>query len=360
MLASIIVANYIVQQLKLPLVGEILCPNFFPLAVVKNNMIGTGARIYGNKKVIVVVSEYQIKDAEVQNDVVQALLEFASRNKCSVVISIDAITEDPTESKKLFHNLAIQAVGNGEEGEEGDEEMYGDGGDDEEEDEDIAPPTGNRLKLSALQVPHTTVQTLPNSLTPSSAKHTNPDKKDDKKALKEDKKDKESKEKKKTKEAEEKKKKKSKSGTDKKKKDKEEEDKKEEEEKKKKLSVWYLTNDEKQATILHNLGYFSVVDLAVSGVPAGLITEAPVKNIACVILFVKLDEMQIGTRSAIELLKCIDTMLFHPDDPKEQKILDLTEISKSTEELEKELKDIIDKLQQQDPSSTAPPHSMYL
>jgi predicted ATP-grasp superfamily ATP-dependent carboligase len=111
MISAIIASNYLVQQLGLPMVGEITCPLFYPMAVIRKGEAARGARIYGNASVVVFISEYQLKDADLQQDMVTAIYDFAMRHHCSVIVTMDVTADDPTSLSPLL-NLELQTDDN--------------------------------------------------------------------------------------------------------------------------------------------------------------------------------------------------------------------------------------------------------
>ncbi|KAL9646926.1 hypothetical protein ABK040_013785 [Willaertia magna] len=122
-MTAIMTANYIIKQLKLPLVGDIVSPYFQPLGVVRDGLPSHGIRIYGNKKIVVFVSEYEIRDPEIQNDIIDAIYDFCTRHRAKALISVDGLDVDPTQKKSATDDIKIGiTAGAGNEDEEEDEE----------------------------------------------------------------------------------------------------------------------------------------------------------------------------------------------------------------------------------------------
>jgi predicted ATP-grasp superfamily ATP-dependent carboligase len=124
-MVSVMTANYIIKELKLPLIGDVVSKYFTPLAVVSNGLPSHGARIYGNEKIVVFVSEYDIQDPEIQSMMVDALYDFARRHRCSMIISCDGLVEDPTKEQKHTDNLQIGIAGPSAGGDDEDETEEG-------------------------------------------------------------------------------------------------------------------------------------------------------------------------------------------------------------------------------------------
>lgn len=291
------------------------------------------------------VSEYQIKSPEVQNDLLTVLLDFAERNKISVILSADSITENASEKKKLLHNIQLHAMaqGNGMDG----GEDGGEDGEDGEEEMDNLTTDAPSVSLHSAHAPQQQDMAL-QQVAKKEDKHDKPAPtiKKTSSANKDDKKKTDKKKRTKTKHIDED--------------ETVEEEVNEEDEEKEELEIWYLTNSEKYGKELDKLGYKTVVDVSVTGLPAGFVTEGPFRGLDVILLLVKLDKLQLGTRSAIKLLQCYDSIIFHPEQDQGAKILDTTELSKSTDELEGELQGLIDSLTQTEKASESKIHSMYM
>ncbi|KAF0981122.1 hypothetical protein FDP41_012910 [Naegleria fowleri] len=146
-MTAIMTANYIIKQLQLPLVGDIVSPYFTPLGVVRDGLPSHGIRIYGNKKIVVFVSEYEIKDPEIQNDIIDAVYDFCQRHRSKCLISVDGLDVDPTVKKQPTDDIKIGIQSSAAEDEDEDEE--GDEGEEmmSFEDEDAPKTTEELLKL---------------------------------------------------------------------------------------------------------------------------------------------------------------------------------------------------------------------
>eukprot|EP01080_Neovahlkampfia_damariscottae_P000426 gene426-6839_t len=96
---SLMIAHFIVEQLDLPLIGELYSPSLEPTCVVENGVVSHSIRIYGNQHVVVFTSEYEIP-SEFQNDAVQAILGFAQRHRCKIILSVRGLETDPNKKEK--------------------------------------------------------------------------------------------------------------------------------------------------------------------------------------------------------------------------------------------------------------------
>lgn len=87
-------AQFIVQQLELPLVGDIRSDHFPSVAMMKQSTPHNSIRIYGNKRMVVIVSDLDIKDPAMEHAIVRAIYEFARRHRCSMIVTVDAVAMD--------------------------------------------------------------------------------------------------------------------------------------------------------------------------------------------------------------------------------------------------------------------------
>ncbi len=150
--AGLLAVTYIIEQLKLPLVGDVTCSKFAPLAVQRKGVPSNGIAIYGNEKITCVLSELEIDFPEVANNVIDGIIDLARRLKCPQLISTDGIPDLSDAGKKQRLSLKISRANSAEEeggddwedveeGEEGDE---GEGEElalDDEDGEDKVPQT---------------------------------------------------------------------------------------------------------------------------------------------------------------------------------------------------------------------------
>lgn len=85
---SILTAQFLVESLKLPLVGDVDSPSFPPVCSVKNFVPAPGCRIYGDRRIVVFVTEYMLSPAVAKN-IADAILEFARRHRCRGILTLD-------------------------------------------------------------------------------------------------------------------------------------------------------------------------------------------------------------------------------------------------------------------------------
>eukprot|EP01080_Neovahlkampfia_damariscottae_P006406 gene6406-10413_t len=114
---SLMISHFIVEQLKLTLIGELYSRSVEPTCVVERGEVSYSVRIYGNKNVIVFTSEYELS-SKLQNDVVEAILDFGQRHKCKMILSVKGLETDPEKREKY----TVKVKNDSENGETNDEE----------------------------------------------------------------------------------------------------------------------------------------------------------------------------------------------------------------------------------------------
>ena len=67
--------------------------------MVERGEVSYAVRIYGNSKVVVFTSEYELS-SKLQNDVVEAILDFGQRHKCNMILSVKGLETDPEKREK--------------------------------------------------------------------------------------------------------------------------------------------------------------------------------------------------------------------------------------------------------------------
>jgi len=108
-LTPILVANYLADQLELPLIGDILCDDFPPRAVLNNGSIQRSVRILGDERFVVFLCEFSFAKADLTNNIIEALLDFSIRHKCSNLISVEGIPKSFVERELLDRERLVKA-----------------------------------------------------------------------------------------------------------------------------------------------------------------------------------------------------------------------------------------------------------
>jgi len=88
-LASILSAAYIREQLKLPLIGVMSCPHFPPRCIIENGTPSHAIRIFGDKRLVVIVCEFKLPNDEIVANVGQAVLDFVKRHSSPFLFAVD-------------------------------------------------------------------------------------------------------------------------------------------------------------------------------------------------------------------------------------------------------------------------------
>ena len=107
-LVGTIVANFLINTLKLEQIGIIDSPRFPAISVVKDGEPHNPMRLYSGEQVcndgtcnqvVVCVSEFT-PPAEITKDLVNSLLDWAEKNGCTKVISAEGFNSGPKEKGK--------------------------------------------------------------------------------------------------------------------------------------------------------------------------------------------------------------------------------------------------------------------
>jgi len=96
-LTSLLTTNYLQEQLELPLIGVITSPEFPPRCVILKGRPTHAVRIFGNKDIVLIISEFKIPKPDLNYWLVQIILDFAKRHNCKMIYTVEGI---PTEGLK--------------------------------------------------------------------------------------------------------------------------------------------------------------------------------------------------------------------------------------------------------------------
>jgi predicted ATP-grasp superfamily ATP-dependent carboligase len=97
----IMVANTIIHQLQLPLIGDITSDEFPGTAFISNGSPSSACRIHGNNSIVVFVAEYELTP-EMEKELANVLLDFARLWGAKLVVTVDGLSECPEKNKKLM------------------------------------------------------------------------------------------------------------------------------------------------------------------------------------------------------------------------------------------------------------------
>jgi len=94
-ICSILCAGYLKDQLGLPLIGSISSPTFPSRCIVENGFPIHPLRLYGDRRIVVVMGEFKFPSNEETFSVATAVLDFAKRHKCQMILCAEGV---PVES----------------------------------------------------------------------------------------------------------------------------------------------------------------------------------------------------------------------------------------------------------------------
>jgi len=102
-LASILAAGYLREQLKLPLVGILSSVGFPTRCIIEKGIPSHSVRIFGDKRLVVILCEFKIPSNELTNTLSYAILDFAERHKASMVLTVEGLpVSDESQTKLSF------------------------------------------------------------------------------------------------------------------------------------------------------------------------------------------------------------------------------------------------------------------
>lgn len=96
-LAPTVAGHYMLQALKLPRIGSLSSDDFPPLAVVQGGRVNPPVRAYGNKELILVLSEFPVSP-ELVNPLASAIIDTAMQLKAGRIMGLEGIVPHPTEA----------------------------------------------------------------------------------------------------------------------------------------------------------------------------------------------------------------------------------------------------------------------
>jgi len=103
-LTSIITAGFIREKFHLPIIGVITSPRFPPRCIVENGIPSHPIRIFGNKQLVIILCEFKVPETQIWG-VVEAILDFADRHNCKIVIQVEGLPVEEFEPKNISQKL---------------------------------------------------------------------------------------------------------------------------------------------------------------------------------------------------------------------------------------------------------------
>ena len=107
---STMTAKYIVKELNLPLIGDIVSKQFNPVTVINNGAPSHCCRIYGDERIVVFTSDCEYENAEVLNMLINSIYDFCVRHRSAMIICCDGLCDDPTKQEGVAQNIKIDFV----------------------------------------------------------------------------------------------------------------------------------------------------------------------------------------------------------------------------------------------------------
>ncbi|MCI4353269.1 MAG: PAC2 family protein [Thermoplasmata archaeon] len=95
-LAPTVAGHYILQTLKLPRIGSFASEEFPPLAVIQGGRVNPPVRAYGNKDLVLVLSEFPLPP-DLITPVAVAILAAASALKIGRILGLEGVVPHPFE-----------------------------------------------------------------------------------------------------------------------------------------------------------------------------------------------------------------------------------------------------------------------
>lgn len=96
-LAPTVAGHYILQVLKLPRIGLLVSDDLPPLAVIQGGRVNPPVRAYGNKDLVLILSEFPLP-ATLINPLAATVLQTAVQIKAGGVLGIEGVVPHPVDS----------------------------------------------------------------------------------------------------------------------------------------------------------------------------------------------------------------------------------------------------------------------
>jgi len=100
-LASILTGGYLREQLKLPLVGVISSYGFPPRCIIEKGIPSQSVRIFGDRRLVVILCEFKIPSNELINSLTEALLDFAQRHNSPSLLTVEGVPVSDASDRNL-------------------------------------------------------------------------------------------------------------------------------------------------------------------------------------------------------------------------------------------------------------------
>jgi len=111
-LVSVLAANYLVEQLKLPKIGCITSRYFPVTSIIREGAPNHPVRIYGDNRLVVFLSEFR-PPAQLVMPIVQEILDWSKEQGCDPIISAEGL---PVPEGQDLKDINVYGVASGERG----------------------------------------------------------------------------------------------------------------------------------------------------------------------------------------------------------------------------------------------------
>ncbi|MFZ0830718.1 MAG: PAC2 family protein [Thermoplasmata archaeon] len=95
-LAPTVAGHYMLQMLKLPRLGALTSEEFPPLAVIQGGRVNPPVRAYGNKDIVLVVSEFPLPPSMI-NPLAMTILDMAAQLQVSAILGLEGVVPHPLD-----------------------------------------------------------------------------------------------------------------------------------------------------------------------------------------------------------------------------------------------------------------------
>lgn len=98
-LAPTVAGHYMLRALNLPRIGALASEDFPPLAVIQGGRVNPAVRAYGNKELVLVLSEFPVLPGLI-TPVAAAILDVATKLKAGRILGLEGVVPHPAESEE--------------------------------------------------------------------------------------------------------------------------------------------------------------------------------------------------------------------------------------------------------------------
>jgi predicted ATP-grasp superfamily ATP-dependent carboligase len=108
-LAPTVAGHYILQTLKLPRIGSLLSDELPPLAVIQGGRVNPPVRVYGQKDLVLVLSEFPLPP-ELINSAAATIFSIAAELKVGRILGLEGVVPHPLNPDSPEQNPSDESV----------------------------------------------------------------------------------------------------------------------------------------------------------------------------------------------------------------------------------------------------------